>query len=161
MSVPPPPARPERDDELPAMQVPHVNLGNVHALTMGLLAGEHLGARAQIDLFARRSWALGVAGSWRDGGQDMDERGDRGNVNAFAAGRISLGPVSLRAQVGAGVDIGTQRMRHGDVLPAFEGGVLVDVPIGMGIGIVAGPVVDVPIGTDPSIAAFIGARYGL
>jgi hypothetical protein len=140
-------------------------------LTLGAVGSEHegIGLRAQVDLFAGRLWSLGLAGGWRDGRHD----GDAGQARVVIGASHSLGRISLRAQLGLGVDVTTStdemnrdamepaRSPHPRVLPAVEASVLAKVRISDAWGLVGGPIVTATPDTHPSLSVFLGVQYGL
>jgi hypothetical protein len=142
-------------DEETISLVARSSTASAQRLAVGLIATDDgAGIRGQLDLYARRRWSIGIAGSHSEGGHGHGE--SAGNI--YLAGTFGLGHVSLRAQLGFGVDTQMDHMR-GMVVPAIEASALIDVPVWKNIGIVGGPVVDVPLDGDPGVAAFFGLRY--
>ena len=120
------------------------------------------GVRASIDLLGRRGFTLGVAGVLDGGGGDhRDERGGGHDSGAAAIGYLAwtgrLGKLDLRAQVGVGAALGDAESkvtaiarttgsaaeRDGDprVTPRAEAALLVGLPLGRHLGVIAGPVI--------------------
>lgn len=141
-------------------------------LSFGALAGDGGGARAQIDLFARGRWSLGLAGSWH-----RDER--RGADDERSAARVVFGATqtfgrwAVRAQVGVGVERNAQvgdRMADGvgdvmrapEVAPTVELGLYARVRVRGAWGVVGGPVLEATRGTEhPNVNVFLGVQRGL
>lgn len=130
----------------------------------GVASDGEVGARAQLELLVRGRWSLGVSGAWLTAparGRDARMGGDtsRGRaVLSIARELTTLGPVSLRAQLGAGLEIGSGDAMTGTRLtPVGEAALLFTLPLGDTWGITGGPVVDVPAsGDQPSVGVFLG-----
>lgn len=140
-------------------------------LTFGAIGSgrEQRGLRAQIDLFAGRTWSLGIAG----GGQGNEHDEGTGQARVVIGATHSLGRLSVRAQLGLGVDVAKQndRMerdqmdpsREGPphVLPAIEAGVLGQLRISDRWGLVGGPIVSATPEARPTLSVFLGVQRGL
>ncbi len=141
-------------------------------LTIGAIGstGERGGARASIDLFAGRTWSLGLAGA--------AQVGDHGQSSAQALVVIgathAFGSVSLRAHLGFGVDAAppSDRMpadrmdtgRDADdtrMRPVIEAGVLAKLSITGAWGLVGGPIVSVSPDAPARASLFLGVQHGL
>jgi hypothetical protein len=138
-------------------------------LTFGAIGAsdDDIGVRGQIDLFAGRTWSLGLAGGARSG-----ERGDSaGQARVVLGATHSRGPISLRAQLGFGVDVESANdrmdrteMAHDDrarIVPAIDAAVLARLRITDAWGLVGGPIVEATPDADPSLRVFLGVQHGL
>lgn len=139
-------------------------------LTFGALGSDHErgGLRASIDLFASGTWSLGIAGGLQRG--DHDE--GTGQARVVIGASHSLGRISVRAQLGLGVDTTRPNDRmerdqmdsahdHPRVLPAIEAGVLAKLRITDAWGIVGGPIASATPEAPPTLSMFLGVQYGL
>lgn len=141
-------------------------------LTFGAVGSsrERAGMRASIDLFAGRTWSLGLAG-----GGLRAEHDDRGTAQArvLIGATRTFGRISLRAQLGFGVDatppadrmdrdaMTTARDERPHVVPAVEAGVLAKVRISRAWGVVGGPIISSTSDDRATVSVFLGAQYGL
>ena len=158
-----PPAIEMSDAELPVEL--HASAPRRHAatsLSVGALvaSGRHVGMRGQLDLLAHHRWTLGVAGGW------IPDRGGQARVVLGVA--HSFGRLSLRAQLGLGVDVraGDDRMaayepmQRDRVAPAAELGILASLRLGKTWGVIGGPLVDATR-EHAALSLFFGVRHGL
>jgi hypothetical protein len=146
-------------------------------LILGALGSEETGGvRAQIDLFAGKRWSIGVGGGWRANHEHEDDDDESGRVAQarllFSTTR-SFGRVSLRLQLGVGIDATKpDRMEHEDrmetrhgvdgVAPRAEAAVFAAFDIAHGWGLVGGPLVEKGRGDDkPTFSLFLGVQRGL
>ena len=177
-----PPARhaPSRQvDDSPELDL-HVgqrsHRGEHHALMLGGLTAPDgaLGARGQLDVLSLHRWTLGISGVWLPGDHDapradMSTLRSSSRLGVYAGRSVALGPIELSAQIGAGAAIESRalmdRRDTTAVRPFGEASLLVTVPLGSRVGLVAGPVVDVePPHDDVSAlnaSLFFGLRIGL
>jgi hypothetical protein len=143
-----------------------------HWLTLGALGSsvDALGVRGQIDVIGGGRWSLGIAGGWRGNGRDPWMHADRGvtSANLFVGTTHEIGHVTLRAQLGLGIEVRAAEDRMDrpparTVVPAVDAGVFAVVPLGDRWGLVGGPVLDAPLADEGriDISAFLGVRYGL
>jgi hypothetical protein len=131
---------------------------------MGGRQGE--GVRAQVDVLAGKGWSLGVAGGWLEG-----YRGDdKGHARVVLGARTSVSPrMSLRAQLGVGVEVGRRfgrdedgdRMRGDDYAsPSLELGAFVDTRLADRWGLVVGPIASASAARG-AFGGFVGIQRGL
>jgi hypothetical protein len=177
-----PPARhaPLRQlDDSPELDLhagPRTRQGAHHALMLGGITAPDgaLGARGQLDVLALGDWTLGFSGAWLPGDHDapradMSTLRSSSRLGVYVGRSVELGPLELRAQLGAGAAIEARALMAGGdttaVRPFGEASLLVTVPLGSRVGLVAGPVVDVePPHDDVSAlnaSLFFGLRIGL
>ncbi len=129
----------------------------------GVASDGEVGARAQLELLVRGRWSLGISGAWltapsrgRDARMARDSSRGRA-VLSIARELTTLGPVAVRAQLGAGIEIGGDAMTGTRVAPVGEAALLLTLPLGDTWGIAGGPVLDVTTsGDQPSIGVFLG-----
>lgn len=155
-------------------------------LSLGAIAsdGVGVGVRAQIDLLGGRWWSLGLAGGWlgadeRGGrGGGMQDGGAAGQARIVAGAGLARGRLGLRAQLGLGVDLAASDDRRdgrallpmsgsrdgdGALSPRLEAGLLGQLRVLGGWGLVGGPVLDAPLrdgdrGDGPRLSIFLGAQ---
>lgn len=118
-----------------------------------------MGARASIDVLSRGHFALGL-----DAAIAFAER-DHAQVSggAYLAWTAQLGRFDLRAQVGAEVGPGghEHHHHHRDLDVRGEAAVLLGLPLGHNLGIVAGPIVTADDPKHLDVTMFAGLRYRL
>jgi hypothetical protein len=147
-------------------------------LTFGAIGSgrEQRGVRASIDLLAGRTWSLGIAGGGQGdhGDEDEDDEPGTGQVRVVIAATRSLGRLSVRAQLGFGVDatkpeddtmerteMDSAHGEHPRIVPAVEVGVLAKLRIKNAWGIVGGPIVSATHDARPTLSMFLGVQRGL
>ncbi len=136
-------------------------------LVVGAIGDEHgtlYGGRAQLDVFTHGAWSLGFAGVYRS-----DATGDattRSNATVYLAGTTSVGPLLLRAQLGAGVafvDAGGSQMSIGgaNTSPIGEAALFVALPLGREWLAIGGPIVAAAQSQTTSATLFggLGRRF--
>ena len=154
---PPPPAPPRAEPKqqwlvLGAVTDPH-----------GTLVGGH----AALDAFVHGAWSLGLAGTYRQSGSDATTHS---NATVYLAGTATLGPLLVRARVGAGVafvDAGTtlnsSAMSIGGTTtsPIGEAALMAALPLGGDWLVLGGPVIDAAQAapTNISLLAGLGRRF--
>jgi len=177
--------RAELDDELPGEALSQqLDAGihyrgqkKTHWLSLGALATQHggLGIRTQLDLIHVDRYTLGIAAGWR-------QIGDRSSEDGVTQGRIvagateTFGRISLRAQLGLGLDVATQADRMGtrdlmdpvsrdggrSIVPVAEAGVLATLRVTDAWGLVGGPVIEATTrDATPHLSVVIGITRGL
>lgn len=166
--IPTPPALPRLGDDLGLVRdVPRDERARRRRwLMLGGVAGDgEVGARLALELLVRDRWSLGLSGAWlaapsRERDPRMSDPGARGRAVVSVTRELALGPVALRAQLGAGVELSTgDAMTGTTVSPLGEAALLVVVPLGASWGLAGGPVVDVSTGaghTTGSHGVFLG-----
>jgi len=133
-----------------------------------------LGARGQLDVLALRHWTLGISGAWLPGDHDAPRAGmstleSSSRLGVEVGHTFQLGPLALRAQLGAGAAIESRRLMDGgdttEGRPFAAASLFVTLPLASRVGLVAGPIVDVESphddvsGIDASV--FFGLWIGL
>ena len=129
--------------------------------------GTLVGGHVALDAFTHGAWSLGLAGTYRDGGTAATARS---NATVFLAATTAVGPLLLRARLGAGmafVDGGTtvnsSAMSIGGTTtsPIGEAALLAALPLGRDWLVVGGPVVDAAkdAATEVSLLAGLGRRF--
>jgi hypothetical protein len=141
-------------------------------LTLGALGGADgdLGGRVQLDVLRRGRWLLGGAAAWQQAGRGhggdghMTDTDQVGRVVGYVGSALHVGPIELRLQLGAGVELrsatdlmGTRRTAS----PVGEAALLGTLPLGASWGLVGGPVVDVAGGRGTPSAASVSVFLGL
>ncbi len=140
-------------------------------LVLGAIADEHgtlYGGRAQLDVLTHGPWSLGLAGAYRSSATTSDAA-THSNASLYLAGTTTVGPLLVRAQLGAGVafvDAGTGQMSigGGSTSPIAEGALLVGLPLGADWLLVGGPIVDAALSdraqtTNVTLFAGLGRRF--
>jgi hypothetical protein len=147
-------------------------------LTLGVLGSEKTGGfRGQVDLFAGRRWSIGVGGGFR-GDHDRDSHDGVGQARVLFSTHRSLGPLSIRVQLGFGADVANSEdmdsddtmetqgddsgdRGRGELTPRLEAGVFARVPVTRGWGLVGGPLVEGTRHEKPTWSMFLGVQRGL
>lgn len=136
-------------------------------LVLGAIGDEHgtlYGGRAQLDVFTHGAWSLGLAGVYR--GDATGDAPTRSNATVYLAGTTAIGPLLLRAQLGAGVafvDAGASQMSIGGASTSTigEAALLVGLPVAREWLVIGGPVVDADQTGTASVTLFggLGRRF--
>jgi hypothetical protein len=135
-------------------------------ILIGALGGEHArGVRAQVDLFGHRRWLFGIGGGWTREEQRAGEA-TSAQLRLLVGARYTAGRLSLRAQLGLGVDVlrgshmdESERDMEGahSVTPAAELGLYGSLKMTDAWGLVGGPILHVRgDGADPELSLFLG-----
>lgn len=143
-------------------------------LTLGAIgaSNERAGGRASIDVLAGRTFSIGLAGGWQRGERDQGSAQARLVIGASHA----FGRVTLRAQLGFGIDVSRTEERMGMTIdrmdaargddariqPALEAALLAKVSLTGAWGLVGGPMVTaLPDAHAASGSIFLGVQHGL
>ena len=178
---------PALDGESPPGLVRRADRGRARAwraLTLGAItsSGDDVGVRGQIDLLGGARWSAGLAGGWRPGdpgrgGAPMSPDAGTGEARLVLGTGHTFGRISLRAQLGIGVDLvepaehmagrgGMSAPGGGELVPRAEAGVFATVHLGDAWGLVGGPLVGTSLRDErplqsPQLSVFLGVQRGL
>ena len=139
-------------------------------LTIGAIGSDdNSGVRAQLDLWSRGRWTLGVAGGLRAGEGRMGDR-DVAHARIVLGVSHALGPrLSLRAQIGLGADASRERpddddermMSHERITAIGEASLQARVRLADRWALIGGPILETPVRTGGSVSLFFGIQRGL